>query len=123
MSAWIGNFEQVGFQGGFEGREGGGVSDALGEFIPEGGGGHGEGPVAPGSALGLGDLEEASPTGPEGTSRDMWLEEVGEVRGSQVMQCFVGGEEYFEVDSLFDRQPVEVMEDWCDVVSGAGAGE
>ena len=50
MSAWVANCEQVGFQGGFEGREGGGVCDGLGEFIPEGGGGHGEGPVAPGSA-------------------------------------------------------------------------
>ena len=26
-------------------------------------------------------------------------------------------------DSLFDREPVEVLEEWCDVVSGAGAGE
>ena len=39
------------------------------------------------------------------------------------MDCFVGGEEYFEVDSLFDGQPVEIMEDGGDVLSGAGAGE
>ena len=39
------------------------------------------------------------------------------------MQCFVGGEQHFVVDPLFDGQPVEVMEDWGDVVSGAGVGE
>ena len=33
------------------------------------------------------------------------------------MQCFVGDEECFEVDSLFDRQPVEVLEEWGDVLS------
>ena len=27
------------------------------------------------------------------------------------------------MDTLFDGEPVEVMEDRCDVVSGAGAGE
>ena len=39
------------------------------------------------------------------------------------MEDLVGGKEYFELDSLFDREPVEVLEDWCDVVSGVGAGE
>ena len=53
----------------------------------------------------------------------MWYEEVGEVGWSQVIERFVGGEEHFEVDSLFDRQPVEVMKDRCDVFSGAGTGE
>ena len=53
----------------------------------------------------------------------MRFQEVGEVWGCQVVECFVGDEECFEVDSLFDGQPVEIMEDWGDVLSGAGAGE
>ena len=40
----------------------------------------------------------------------MRFQEVGEVWGRQVVECFVGDEEYFEVDSLFDGQPVEIME-------------
>ena len=39
------------------------------------------------------------------------------------MQCFVGGEQHFVVNSVFYGQPVEVVEDWSDVVSGAGVGE
>ena len=31
------------------------------------------------------------------------FEEITEVRGGQVVECFVGGQECFEVDSLFDR--------------------
>ena len=49
----------------------------------------------------------------------MRFQEVGEVWGCQVVECFVGDEECFEVDSLFDGQPVEIMEDGGDVLSGA----
>ena len=60
------NSKQVGLQSGLEGWEGGGISDVFGELIPEGGGGHCKGSVAPGPALCLGGAEEASITGPEG---------------------------------------------------------
>ena len=53
----------------------------------------------------------------------MVVKEVGNVLGCLVVEGFVGGDEDFEVDSLFDREPVEVTEDRCDVVSGAGVGE
>ena len=42
----------------------------------------------------------------------MWLEEVREVGGSQAVQCLVGGEEYFEVDSECNWEPMEVTENW-----------
>ena len=53
----------------------------------------------------------------------MWLEEVREVGGSQVVQCLVGGEEYFEMNSLCNWEPMEVTENWGDVVSGSCFGE
>ena len=56
----------MGFEIDFEGLDGGGVSDAFWECIPEGGGCHRKGPVTPGPPPGLGDLEEASIAGPEG---------------------------------------------------------
>ena len=57
----------MGFEGGFEGREGGGISDGFWKCIPKGGGCHSERLVTPGSPPGLlGDLEEASIAGPEG---------------------------------------------------------
>ena len=92
--------------------EGGGVSDVFCGCIPVGGGCHRKGPVTPGPPPGLpADLEEASITGPEGAGRDMWLEEVREVGGSRVVQCLVGGEEYFGIDPLCNREPVEVVEE------------
>ena len=40
-----------------------------GDLIPEGGGGHGEGPVAPGFAFYFfGNLQEAGVAGPEGAA-------------------------------------------------------
>ena len=45
-------------------------------------------------------------------------EEVREVRGSQVVQGFVGEGEDFEGDTVGNREPVEVFEDWGDVVPG-----
>ena len=53
----------------------------------------------------------------------MAFEEVREVAGSLVIEGFVGGDEYFEVDSVFYWEPVKVMEDWGDVFSGSGSGE
>ena len=39
------------------------------------------------------------------------------------MKCLEGGDEDFEVYSLLDREPVQVSENWCNMVSGAGGGE
>jgi len=50
-------------------------------------------------------------------------EQVSEVGGSLVVEGFVGEEKDFELDALWDREPVEFLEDRGDVVTGAGAGE
>ena len=47
----------------------------------------------------------------------MAFDEVTEVLGSLVIEGFVGGDQYFEVNPGFDWEPVEVMEDRGDVVS------
>ena len=78
----------------------------FGKVVPEDGGGHGEGPVAPGFAIGFVGFEEAGLTGSEGAWWGVCFEEVGEVGGCQVVQCLIGDEECFEVYPLFDRQPV-----------------
>ena len=53
----------------------------------------------------------------------MTFEEVREVAGGLVIEGFVGGDEYFEINSVFYWEPVKVMEDWGDVFSGSGSGE
>ena len=53
----------------------------------------------------------------------MVAKQIGEVGGGLVVEGFVGEEEDFEVDALRDREPVELLEDWGDVVTGAGVGE
>ena len=44
-------------------------------------------------------------------------------RQGGVIQGFEGGEQYFEVNPVFDRKPVEVSEDRGDVFIAAGGGE
>ena len=57
----------MGFRGGFEGREGGGIPDASGGCIPEGWSCH-----RPRSgAWSSWDMEEAGIAGPEGTGWDI----------------------------------------------------
>ena len=53
----------------------------------------------------------------------MAFDKITEVFGSLVIERFVGGDTYFVVNPGFDWEPVEDMEDWGDVVSGAGSGE
>lgn len=48
------------------------------------------------------------------------MKEVRYVWWGQVMECFEGDEEYFEVYSLFYGKPVELLEDGGDVVGGGG---
>ena len=47
----------------------------------------------------------------------MVFEEVRVVAGSLVIEGFVGGDEYFEINPVFYWEPVKVVEDWGDVVS------
>ena len=51
------------------------------------------------------------------------MDQVVEVAGDLVMEGFVGKEEDFEMDVLRDREQMELLEDWGDVVMVAGAGE
>ena len=50
----------------------------------------------------------------------MALDEVREVVGGLVIECFVSDGEYFKVNSELDREPVKFVEDRCNVVSGCG---
>ena len=51
--------------------------------------------------------------GPWGLIRS---EKVCEIRGGQMVECFVGEDQNFVVDAMGDRKPVEVFEDWGDVM-------
>ena len=84
-SAWKCSGKKVGFQCSFESWEGGGVSDTSGKVVPEDGGGHGEGPVAPGFSVCLVGFKKAGLTGSEGACWSVCLEEVTEVGGCQVV--------------------------------------
>lgn len=53
----------------------------------------------------------------------MTVQEVSEEGECKVTESFVGDQEDFKRDSVLDRQPVEVLEDWSDVVPGAGVSE
>ena len=51
------------------------------------------------------------------------VEQVSEVGRGLVMEGFVWEEEDFELNLLWGREPVEVLEDRGNVVTGAGVGE
>lgn len=51
------------------------------------------------------------------------VEQVSEVGRGLVVKGFVSEEKDFKVDALWDREPVEVLEDGGDVVTGAGVSE
>ena len=53
----------------------------------------------------------------------MAVEQVSEVGRGLVMEGFVCEEEDFELNALWDREPVEVLEDGGNVFTGAGVGE
>ena len=74
----------------------------LGRAFQRAGGSKGKSSLAPCAEFGLRDDEKVCITGSEGARGDMTLEEVTEVRGSQVIECFVGGQKCFEVYPLFD---------------------
>lgn len=45
-------------------------------------------------------------------------QEVSEVWGSEVIEGFLRDEQHLESDSFPDREPVEVLEDGCDMFTG-----
>lgn len=53
----------------------------------------------------------------------MAVEQVTEIGRGLVMEGFVSEKKDFELNSLWDREPVEVPDDRGDVVTGAGVGE
>ena len=53
----------------------------------------------------------------------MVLQEVCKVWRGQVIEGFVGDEQNFVMDALLYREPVKLLKDGGDVVSGAGVGE
>ena len=69
----------MGFESGFEGLKGGGISECFGKCIPQGWGSEGECSIAPCTAFRLGDDKEVCITRPEGAGGDVTFEEVGEV--------------------------------------------
>ena len=95
----------------------------LREGVPEGGGGDGEGSVPPGFVLGYGDGEEVCICGTEGAERSVWVEKVGEVGWGLIVKGFKSEKEEFKFDSLGNGEPVEALQDGCNVITGAGVGE
>ena len=96
----------MGFKGRFEYVHGWGVTDSLGERVPEGGGCHTKGSVPEGPEFGSWFDEEAHVCGPQRSGWDVVTEEIGEVLGGQAVEGFVGEQEEFISDAVFDREPV-----------------
>ena len=95
----------------------------LRERVPEGGGGDRESSVPQGSVLGHGDGEEVCVGGTEGAGGSVRVEQVGEVGGGLVVEGFMGEKEEFKLNALANGEPVEVLEDRGDVITGAGVSE
>ncbi len=53
----------------------------------------------------------------------MTVEEVSEVRRGRVVEGFVSEKQYFKMDAVKDREPVEILKDRDDMVTGAGVGK
>ena len=55
--------------------------------------------------------------GSEVAGGSVLLKDVSEAEGARLWRpCCVSDEEYFELDSLLNGEPVEVLKDWSDVV-------
>ena len=119
-----GKFEKVGLEGGLKHRESGGFFDVQWEWVPEGGGCNWKSPVTPGAFIWyVGVFQELFFIRSEGAGGSTMFHKITEVFGGQVIEGFVGGDQYFEINSLFYWEPVQVVEDWGDVVSWTGFGE
>ena len=70
------------------------MSEVMGERVPEGGGGDGEGSVPPGSVLGSGGRgEEVGISRSEVAGGGVMVKEVSEVGGGEVVEGLVSDEE------------------------------
>ncbi|MEQ2211533.1 hypothetical protein XENOCAPTIV_005342 [Xenoophorus captivus] len=99
-------------------------TDAFGERVPQGGSRRGGGSVTPGPVLcSEWWRQEVGIRGAEAAGRSVTVEQIGEVAWGSVMEGFVGEKEDFEINSLGDTEPVELLQNWGDVVTGAGLGE
>ncbi len=96
----------------------------FGGRVPDGGGSYGEGSVAPGQVLGPERWrQELGIRGTEGAGRSVAVKQVDEAGGGLVVEGFMSEEKDFKLDPLWDREPVEVLEDRGDMVTGARVGE
>ena len=94
------------------------VPDGGGEGVPEAWGGAAEGSSPHGGQASWRDGEVGGRGGSETSGGDVNLDEVGQVGGGQVMDCFESMEEDFVINTEFDGEPMELMEDGSDVTSG-----
>lgn len=53
----------------------------------------------------------------------MMVKEVSDIGRVRIVKSLMGEEKDFDGDPVFDREPVEILEDRGDGVSGAGEGE
>jgi len=56
-------------------------------------------------------FQEVGISTPQSVGGSLPVKELRQVFGSQVVEGFIGGNEEFEVDTLRDLEPVEVMKD------------
>ena len=86
--------------------------DGFGERLPEGGSSYREGSVSPGLVLGHGRWsQEVCIRWAEAAGWIVAMEEVSEVGIGLVMEGFVSEEEDFKLNTLWNWEPVEVLED------------
>ena len=63
------------------------------------------------------ELQEVSVSGPEIAGGIIAFNKIAEVLGSLVIEGFIGGDQYFEVNPVFNWEPMEVVKDWGDVIT------
>ena len=51
------------------------------------------------------------------------MEEVRQVRRGEVVNSFECKQEDLEFDTMFNGEPVKLLQDGCDVVDGGGSGD
>ena len=61
--------------------------------------------------------------GSEGAGGSGSVEEVGQIGRCEVMEGFESMEEDFEINTEFNREPVELLQDRGDVMEGGGSGD
>ena len=60
---------------------------------------------------------------PEGAGGGGNVNQIRQIGGREVMDSFKGMEEDFESGSIFDREPVKLLENGGDVMKGGGSGD